>query len=145
MVKRFSRKGWYRGGDMGTQGQPVVERAAAGGGAGVLGQGDAVDGGVVEAHAVPRGHEARHGRWLLVGALRASPLLAHGAEADAVAEGVEAADDAGEKVVWEVGPRADAALLVTLCGVTMHRQLLEETTSARLRPCKELGSILKKI
>jgi hypothetical protein len=90
MVKRFSRKGWYGGGDMGTQGQPVVERAAAGGGAGVLGQGDAVDGGVMEAHAVPRGHEARHGRWLLVGALRASPLLAHGAEADAVAEGVEA-------------------------------------------------------
>jgi len=43
-----------------------------------------------------------------LGALRASPLLANGAEAEAVAEAREAADDVAEEVVREVGPAGAA-------------------------------------
>ena len=63
--ERVQQEGLARGRRRhGHQGQPVAERAEAGGAAGVLGQGDVVDGGVVDADAVPRGGEPRHGSGL---------------------------------------------------------------------------------
>jgi hypothetical protein len=92
MVKAFSRKGRH-------EGEPVAERAAADGGGGILGERDAMDGGVVQTDAVPGGDEPWHGKTRM-SELGGAPCLAHAAEADAVAQGWrESVEDDAKQVV----------------------------------------------
>jgi hypothetical protein len=96
-VNGFSRKAWHGGGDTGTSTRasqlPNVLRQAAP---------------LASSGRAMRWTAATHGTGR-VGALRAAPLPAHGAEAEAVADGGEAADDLAKEVVREVGPRPAAA------------------------------------
>jgi hypothetical protein len=93
-------------GRRGHEGEPVAKGAPAGGATGVLiREGGPVDGSVMQANAAPRRHQPWHGQLAGIVTLGRAPCLAHAVESDAILQ-LETAQDIGEKLGWQVRPRA---------------------------------------